>query len=241
MNAFEKLRLWLGWCPSVNSKIYKSNQPIYYTNPSISPTDKIAQIRPIQSGNVIFPADGSLLTLYSVIGFTLLFNLSRHLDHPVLFMGGIAMGTLYYFLAVKTFQASIRIDENGVHYKSFRLKDITLNFRDIKSIKSVKWDSNNYSKKIWVLLAVFILILALSVLFKEWTVIVVAAPLLPLILMLEREQEKRYHGLDTQIYIESGKNKWWYELSPYYSVITDKNTADRMRASIEQYMGGTHS
>jgi len=88
------------------------------------------------------------------------------------------------------------------------------------------------------LLAVFILILALSILIKEWNVIVVAAPMLPVILILEKEQERRYHGLDTQLYIGQRKNKWWYELSPYYSIITDKNTSERMRASIEQNMRG---
>lgn len=225
----------MGWCPSVNSWAYKP--AVEFAHPPISPINGRMIGQPIRSGNVIFPANGSLLTLCFVIGFSLLLNLSRHLDYPVLLIGGIAMCFLVYFFTVKSFQSSIRIDENGVHYNSFRLKDITLNYSDIRSIKSVKWDSNNNSKKIWVLLAVFILVLALSVLIKEWKVIVVAAPLLPLILMLEKEQERRYHGMDTQLYIESRKNKWWYELSPYYSIITDKNTADRMRASIEQNMG----
>ena len=57
-------------------------------------------------------------------------------------------------------------------------------------------------------------------------------------ILLRRLRRRRYHDLDTQLYIESKKNKWWYELSPYYSIINDKNTSERMRASIEQNMRG---
>ncbi len=237
MTAFiENIRKMMGWCPSANSWTYKPEQPVEFALPPISPINGGMNGQLFQSGNVIFSANGSLLTLFSVIGFTLLFNLSRYLDYSVLLMGSIAMCVLCYFLYVKTFQASIRIDENGVHYNSFRLKNITLDYRDIRSIRSIKWDSNNYSKKTWIFIILFILILALLVIFKEWKVIAAAVPILPVIFLLERKEKRRYHDMDTQVYIESGKNNWWYELSPYYSIITDNNTADRIRASIEQYM-----
>ncbi|MBU3966166.1 MAG: DUF1673 domain-containing protein [Euryarchaeota archaeon] len=150
----ENIRKLMGWCPSVNSWTYKPEQAVEFAHPPISPINGRMKGQPFLSGNVLFPANGIQLTLCSVIGFSLLFNFSRHLDYPVLLMGGIVMCVLVYFLAVKSFQASIRIDENGVHYKSFRLKDITLNYSDIKSIKSVKWDNNNSTKKTWILLAV---------------------------------------------------------------------------------------
>lgn len=234
----ENIRKMMGWCPSVNSWTFRKEPALEFVNQQISPINGGTKAEPIQSDNVIFPANGSLFNLCTLIGFSLLLNLSRHLDYPVLLIGGIAMCILVYFLTVKSFQSSISIDENGVHYNSFRLRDITLNYSDIKSIKSVKWDRNNNSKKTWVLMAVFILILALLVFTKEWKVFVVAAPMLPVILMLEKEQESRYFGLDTRLYIEPRKNNWWYELSQYYSIITDKKTADRIRASIEQNMGG---
>ncbi|NJD77213.1 MAG: hypothetical protein FIB08_08995 [Candidatus Methanoperedens sp.] len=233
----ENIRKMMGWCLSVNSWTYKPKQVLEFAHPPISPIKKGTNGQPFQSGNVIFSANGALLTLFSVIGFTLLFNLSRYLDYPVLLTGSIAMSTLCYILYIKTFQASICIDENGIHYNSFRLKNITLNYRDIISIKSFKRGSNKYSNKIWILIIVLILILGLSgIIFKEWKIIAAAVPILPVIFLLDREQKRRYHDLDTQVYIESGKNNWWFELSPYYSIITDNNTADRMRTSIEQYM-----
>jgi len=232
----EHIKKLMGWYPSVNSWICKLDKPVDFAYPPISPIIGRMKDQPIRSGNVIFPANGSLFTLYFVIGFSFLLHFSRYLDYPILIMSSIAICGIYYLLAFKTFQASISIDENGIHYNSFRLKDITVNYRDIKSIKSFKWDINNNSKKTRILIIVFILILALSVIFKEWKVIAIVVPLLPMIFLLEREQQKRYHGLDTQLYIESRTNKWWYELSQYYSVITDRITADRIRASIEKHM-----
>ncbi len=217
--AFEYVRRLVGWCPSVNSKIYKSNQPI-------------------QSGNVIFPANTFLFTLYLAIGLSLLSHISRYLEYPILLLISVAMYILYYFLAIKTFQASINIDEYGVHFHSFRQKDITLSYGDIKSVKSVKWDAGRYSNNIRILITVVIVILTLSVIFGEWTVIILAVPALPVMLLSYRQEKRRYHDLDTQLYIESRKSKWWYEFSPYYSVITDKITANQISKSIEQYMEG---
>lgn len=214
----ESIRKIMGWYPSVNSKIYKSNQPI-------------------QSGNIIFPANTFLFTLYLAIGLSLFSYISRYLEYPVLLIISLAMYVLYYFLAIKTFQASISIDENGVHFHSFKRKDITLSYGDIKSVKSVKWNSRSYSNNIRILLTVLVVILALSTILREWIIIILAVPALPIMLLSYREEKKRYHDLDTQLYIGSKKNKW-YELSPYYSVITDKTTADQISKSIEQYMEG---
>lgn len=239
MTAFtENIRKIMGWCPSVNSWKYKPEQPFYYANPPISPGGKSDQIRPIQSCNVVFPANTAIMTFFFVAGFSILAYFSRHMDYSVLFIAVVTLYAFYYFMSLKSFQAGIRVDENGVHYNSFRLRQFILNYRDIRSIKSFKWELKKYSMKTKIILmGILFVAFIIFVIMQEWRVILLAAPALPLYLLLKREEERHHHGLDTQLYIESKKEKW-YEISPYYSIITDEKTASEIRNSIELHIGG---
>ncbi|MCX9012782.1 MAG: hypothetical protein OIN66_16900 [Candidatus Methanoperedens sp.] len=60
---FENIRKIMGCRPSVNSKIYKSNQPIYFADSPVNQIGKRIEVQPLQSDNVIFPANTSLFTL----------------------------------------------------------------------------------------------------------------------------------------------------------------------------------
>jgi len=229
----------MGWCPNLNSKTYKSNQPVYFSNPSISPIGKTIDIQKVQSNNVIFPVNTSLISICFAIAVSLPVSISCNLDYSILFTMIVALYTLYYFIGVKTLQASILIDENGVYLKSFGLRDITLNYKDIKSIKSFKKEVKKYSKKtsiavMGLLFAGGFATLTYIVIQEEWGFIITITPLL---LLFFREQKvKSCHGLNTRLYVESGKKKW-YKLSPYYSIVTDETTAAEIRAAIEHYMG----
>lgn len=235
----EGIKRLMGWCPNVNSKTYKSNQPIYFANPSISPIGKTINIQKVQSNNVIFPVNRSLIFICFAIAVSLPVSISCNLDYSILFTMIVALYTSYYFIGVKTLQASILIDENGVHLKSFGLRDITLNYKDIKSVKSFTKHVNKYSKV--AAIAVMGLMFAggfatitYIVIQEKWGFIISIAPLLLLFFM--EQKVKSCHGLDTRLYVESGKKKW-YKLSPYYSIVTDETTAAEIRDSIEHYMG----
>lgn len=238
INLMGKIRQVMGWCPSENSWTYKPEHAVEFAYPPINPINRGTKSQSIQSGNVIFPADTSMFSFILILGFPLVSLLSRYLDFRALLTISITIYVLCYFIIVKSYQSSICIDEKGIRYNSFWLRNFTLNFGDIRSIKSVTWVRNKYLNNPWILLALVILIMAISVLFKEWIMFIWAVPSLPVILLLDREYKRRYHDLDTQLYIESTKNKWWYVYSPYYPIITDKNNADRIRASIEQNIGG---
>src|SRR5665648_30450 len=133
------------------------------------------------------------------------------------------MYSFFYFIVAKTFQASVSINENGIHLRSFKLRNITLDYKDIKSVNPDK-----LIKPSDTLIAIMIMILAALVTFSvvsgEWKLIITIFPLLPGYLILKYKQDREYHNLDTQLYIQS-KNTRWYEISPYYSIITDELTA----------------
>jgi len=145
------------------------------------------------------------------------------------------MYSFFYFIVAKTFQASVSINENGIHLRSFKLRNITLDYKDIKSVNPDK-----LIKPSDTLIAIMIMILAALVIFSvvsgEWKLIITIFPLLPGYLILKHKQDREYHYLDTQLYIQS-KNTRWYEISPYYSIITDELTASKIKAAIEHYRG----
>ena len=223
----------MGWCPNVTQSRYKSMQPVDFEYTSQTPSGG-SSVEDIQSNNVLFPANTFLFTLWCAISFNLGFALAGDMDYAILIPFLVVMYFLLYFIMVKTFQANISIDENGVHFKSSGLRYITLNYRDIKSITT-----NKPTKPSNVVMAAMLMILAAllaySVISGEWQVILPIAALLPGGLLAKHKQDKEYHDLDTQLYVEY-KNKKWYELTSHYSIVTDEMTASRIRAAIEHYM-----
>ena len=229
-----KIRQLMGWCPNVNSKTYRSNQPIYFANPSQTLSGG-SNVENVQSKNVMFYANNSLLTICFVIGFSLILNVFRNLDYAILIPIVVVIYFFFYFIEVKTFQASVSIDKSSVHLKSIGLKNITLNYKDIESVtpnKLIK-TSSTFNAIILIIPVAFLAYLVVS---EEWQFIITIAPLLPLLLLVIHKQDNEYYDLDTQLYIEY-KNKKWYELTPYYSIITDEMTASRIQAAIEHNMG----
>ena len=224
----------MGWCPNVTQSRYRSMQPVDFEYTSQIPSGG-SNAESIQSNNVLFPANTFLFIIWCAISFNLGFTLARNLNYAILIPFLVVMYFLLYFIMVKTFQANISIDENGVHLKSSGLRYITLNYRDIKSITT-----NKPTKPSNVVMAAMLMILAAllaySVISGEWQMILPIAALLPGGLLAKHKQDKEYHDLDTQLYIEY-ENKKWYELTSYYSIITDEMTASGIQAAIEHNMG----
>ncbi|HJH29213.1 MAG TPA: DUF1673 family protein [Methanosarcinaceae archaeon] len=236
MVSFESIKRMMGWCPNATPVMRKSLQPVDFVNSSQTPSGK-SNVENVQSKNVMFSANNSLLTICFLTGFSLILNVSRNLDYAILIPIVVATYSFFYFIEIKTFQASVSIDQNNVQLKSIGLKNITLNCKDIKSvtpnklIKSIKFSST----LIAIMLMILATLLAYSVISKEWQLIITIAPLLPWWLLVKHKQDGQYHDLDTQLYVEH-KNIKWYELTPYYSIITDDMTASRIQAAIEHNM-----
>jgi|GEM_PF-6589948 len=240
MNTFQKLRLYLGWCPNATPVKHKYIQFADSANFSLEPTGR-PNVEKFQSKNVIFSANTSLFTLCLVISLNLILALARNLDYAILIPILVGIYSLLYFIAAKTFKAHISIDENGVHLRSFELRDVVLNYRDIKSIKMNQVVNPSIiliAMAVLILVALFVTLLIAG----KWKLIVSVAPLLPWYLIAKHKQDKEYHNLNTRLYIrheDKNRRNRWYELtsSSYYSIITDETTASGIQASIEHYKG----
>ena len=224
----------MGWCPNVTQSRYRSIKHAYFFNPSLKAPDRL-NVENIQSGNILFPANTYLFLLWIAISFNLVSTLVRNQDYAIIIPFLVVMNFLLYLIILKTLQANILINENGMHLKSTGLRDITLKYRDIKSIKTGKptKPSNAVMAVMLIILAAFLIYFVIS---GEWQSIIPIAALVPGYLLMKQKQEREYHDLDIQLYIEY-KNKKWYELTPYYSIVTDGITASRIQAVIGHYRG----
>lgn len=230
----ENIRKMMGWCPSVTTTTYKSIKHADFFNPSLKAPDRL-NVENIQSGNILFPANTYLFLLWIAISFNLVSTLVRNQDYAIIIPFLVVMNFILYLIILKTLQANILINENGMHLKSSGLRDITLQYRDIKSIKTGKpiKPSNVVMAVMLIILAAFLIYFVIS---GEWQSIIPIAALVPGYLLMKQKQDREYHDLDTQLYIEY-KNKKWYELTPYYSIVTDGITASGIQAAIGHYRG----
>lgn len=232
----DKAKRMMGWCPNATATRYKSSQHIDFVNPSQTPSGR-SNVENVQSKNVMFSVNTTLFTLCFVFCLNMVLFLAQKIDYTILIPILVAMYSLFYFIVAKTFQASVSIDENGVHLKFFGFKDITLDYKDIRSVTP-----NKLIKSSVGLIAIMMLILAALLVFSfvygEWEVIITLSPLLPGYLFLKHKQDRKYHDLDTQLYIQAeNKNRYvrWYEITSYHSIITDEMTASRIQTAIEHY------
>lgn len=238
INVAENIRKVMGWCPNATQVMQKSIQSVNFVNSSQNPSGS-SSVGNVQSKNIMFSANTTLFTLCFVICLNLVLFLAQKIDYAILIPILVVMYSLFYFIVAKTFQASISINENGVHLKSFEFRNITLDYRNIKSVNPDK-----LIKPSIALIAIVIMVLGALVIFSvvsgEWELIITISPLLPGYVFLKHKQDREYHDLDTQLYIQAeNKSRYtrWFELTPYYSIITDEMTASEIQAAIEHYRG----
>jgi len=234
LNVVETVRKMMGWCPSVTPTTYKPIKHVDFANPLLKAPGRF-NVENIQSKNILFPANTYLLILWCAISFNLGFTLARNQDYAILIPFLVVMYFLLYFIMVKTLQANISINENGMHLKSSGLRDITLHYNDIKSTKTNK-PTKPSNVIMAAMLIILVALLAYFVISGEWQLIIPIIALVPGYLIMKQKQDREYHDLDTQLYIEY-ENKKWYELIPYYSIVTDRITASEIQAAIEHYGG----
>ena len=234
LNFAQTIRKMMGWCPNVNPTGYTLNRQVVFENPLQIPSGR-SNVEKFESDNVLFYANTSVFTFCFIVSLNLVLMFGRNLDYAVLIPILMLMYSFFYFLEVKMFQASISIDKNGVYLESFELRDVLLNYNDIKSVKTFNLNKPSIAL-IAVALIIVVALLAYSVISGEWKLIISIAPVLPWYLLIKQRHDREKHNLDTQLFIES-RNKKWYQLSQYYSVITDQLTAHRIQAVIENYRG----
>jgi hypothetical protein len=132
-----------------------------------------------------------------------------------------------------------------VDLKYFEMRDVLLNYRDIKSItisKVVNPPKGLIAIGLLLLAAIIVALIISSVMSGDWKLTISVVSLLPWLLLVKRKQDREYHNLDTRLYIQyedKNRRKGWYELTntSYYQIITDETTASEIQASIEYYRG----
>ncbi len=236
------VRKIMGWCPNITQSRYKSSHHVDFVNTSQTPSGR-SNVGIVQSKNIMFSANTALLTYSFVFCLNLVLFLAQNIDYVILIPFLVVMYSLLYFIVAKSLKTSVSIDENGVHLKSFEFKNITLDYKDIKSVTPDK--TIKCSIEIIVLLAItltfLVALLAYSVIaYGNWQSIISVAPLLPGYLFLKYRQDRKYHDISAQLSIKSeNKNRHtrWYEVISDYSIVTDEMTAFRMQDAIEHYRG----
>ncbi|UGV41323.1 DUF1673 family protein [Methanococcoides orientis] len=233
----ENIKKIMGWCPV---KDIEFRQPQKNCSPdfqSASSLGKTVNIRQFRSANVIFPTNSSLYTAFLIAGLSVLFRLPSSLGLLNYLIIVSVVYVFYFFIVSRSFQASILVNDSGVHLSSIGMKNITLNHSEISSIISNKLVEHSKKTLLMLKCIAFVIVFAIvthMVMLGEWRTILSMIPLLPLSLFVYQKQKKDYYNLDTQLYIEY-KNKRWYKLSPYYSLITDEVTASEIEDAIEHY------
>jgi len=231
----------MGWCPNVTRSRYKPSQFVDFENTSQNTSGR-SNVENVQSKNVMFSANTTLVITCFVICLNLV-SLARNMDYMILIPILVVIYFLLYFIVAKSLQTRVSIDENGVHLKSYEFKNITLDYKDIKSATPDK--TIKYSIELIVFLAIpltfIVALLAYSViLYGDWQLIISLAPLLPGYLFFKYRQDRRYHDMDVQLSIQSeNKNRYtrWFEVTSNYSIVTDEMTAFEIQDAIEHYRG----
>lgn len=239
INLMENVKKMMGWCPNAHPVMHKYIKYVDSANISLPGRSNVEKF---QSKNLMFSDNIFLFTLCFVISLNLILALARHLDYKILIPILVGMYSLLYLIAAKTFKAHISIDENGLHLKYFGLRNVVLNYKDIKSV-TINKVVNPSIVLIAIALLILVALLGYSLMAGEWKLILSVIPLLPWYLLTKHKQDKEYHDLNIQLQIQQenkNRHKRWYELklTSYYSIITDETTASGIQASIEHYRGG---
>lgn len=238
--VFDQIRRLMGWCPACKKKEAGNEQPFCFANQTtVSGKKKEVGVWPdFQTSNVTFPANTTLFTLGLVTGINLLLT-QNYLENFYHFLAGLLLfNALCFCFVIKTFSAAVLVDDRGVHLQGFRLKELEIPYKEIEAVPEHK--SKKRSKKASIALRGLGTLgfcggFAYMALTSEWREAMFIASLGPFLLFLLAKQKALYQDQDTQLYIKT-RHKKWYELSFYYSVLTDEASAKKIKAEIEKHL-----
>lgn len=235
--VFDQIKKLMGWCPVCEKMGQQTRQSHVFTN-LIPISGKTGQLSEFRTSNVVFRANTTLFFFLFVTGSNLLLRYPMDIS---LFLVGLLMFNIFcYLIVLKTFDAAVLVDKFGVHLQAFRLKKFEISYEEIESVTSYRLEKR--SKKMSLLLVIGGLaacgvVVYMAVAKGDWNVFLLLISLLPLMLFMERKQKTRFGDLNTHLYIKI-KHKKWYELTSYYSLITDEASAAEIKSSIEKHCEG---
>jgi hypothetical protein len=235
----ENIKKLMGWCPNCKKAAQQTKQSFTFVN-TVPISGKIGRVPEFRTSNVTFPANFTIFFVYFMISSRLILSL-RYPEHIIYFrVCLLLLNVSCYWLILKTCDAAVMVDKLGVHLQAFRLKELKIPYDGIKSVTSRRLEKR--SKKISILLVIggvafcgFVVYMA--VVKGHWNVLLFLISLLPLMIFLERKQKTRFGDLNTRLYIKT-KHRKWYELTSYYSLITDDASAAEIKSSIEKHCEG---
>jgi hypothetical protein len=240
INVAETIRKIMGWCPNATMSKSKSSQQIDFANAEIKSL-RIPDGDFVQSKNVLFPANTSLFVILGITILNVVLFLSRGIDYTVLIPIAIGASIFFYFFVIKSLRSNIFIDEHGVHLESFELRNVTIKYRDIKSVspnKSIKFAASMTSL-LAILLLIIVSLSAYSAHMRgDWQMSMLVFLIVPGYLLLKYRGDAKYQDVDTQLSIQcENKSRYskWYEATSNYTIATDKLTASRVQDCIEHY------
>lgn len=233
--VFDQIKKLMGWCPACKRMTPQTEYP--FTSENLIPiSGKIENLPEFRTSNVVFPANSTLVFILYYITISLLLRYPKDIT---LFLAGLfLLNTCYYILYLKTLEAAVLADKFGVHLHIFRLKKFEIPYEEIESVTSHKLEKRSKKMSLLLVIGGFALcgfFVYIAVTEGKWKPLLLLASILPLLLFVEMKQKVRFWDLNTQLYIKS-RHKKWYELTPYYSLVTDEASAEELKSFIEKHL-----
>ena len=234
---FEQIKKLMGWCPLCKKMAPQTKQSSDFA--FIAPiSGKTGRLPEFRTSNVVFRANTTLFFFLFLVGSNML--LRYPMDISLFLVGLLLFNIFCYLIVLKTFDAAVLVDKFGVHLQAFRLKKYEISYEEIESLTSYRLKKRSKDMSLLLIIGGFTVcgfVVYTAVVNGEWNVPLLLVSLLPLILLVGRKQKTQFGDLNTQLYIRT-KHKKWYELTSYYSLITDEASAAEIKSSIEKYCKG---
>ncbi|AKB30606.1 hypothetical protein MSSIT_3887 [Methanosarcina siciliae T4/M] len=233
----EYIKKLMGWCPICKNTAQQTKQSCSFAN-LIPVSGKTGNSPEFRTSNVVFRANATLIFFLFYTGISLLL---RYPGDISFFLAGLLLiNSCYYFLFLKTLDAAVLVDRFGVHLQAFKLKRLEIPYEEIERVGSYRIEKRSKEMNLLLILGVIFcafVVYHMTVVKGEWKIPLLLISMLPFILFGDRKQKTRFRDLNTQLYIKT-RHKRWYELTPYYSLITDEASAAEIKSSIERHLEG---
>jgi len=237
MAFIEYLQKLMGWCPVCRKMVPQTEYPHSSKN-LVLVSGKTGNSPEFRTSNVVFRANTTLIFFLFYTGISMLLRYPE--DVYFFLIGLLLLNSGYYLLFLKTLDAAVLVDRFGVHLQAFKLKRLEIPYEEIEIVDSYRIEKR--SKEMTLLLIIggifcVFLFYHMTVVKGEWKIPLLLISMLPFILFGDRKQKAQFRDLNTQLYIKT-RHKRWYELTPYYSLITDEASAAEIKSSIERHREG---
>jgi hypothetical protein len=148
---FEQIKKLMGWCPVCKKMLPQTKQSSDFSiMASISDTTR--RLQEFQTSNVVFPANNILFLVYFMIISRLILSLGYPEYIPLCLVGLLLLIVSCYWFILKTFDAAVVVDKQGVNLQAFRLKKFKIFYKEIESVVSYRREKR--SNKLSILMVI---------------------------------------------------------------------------------------